>query len=119
MFLLDEQVPTFVGDALVALEPMIEVLQVGVDPSTPPKGTLDADVLTFAETTGYAVVTFDKKTMRDEAYRHVASGRQTWGVFLFPDGNNLSAGRVASELHMIWAASNSDEWIDKVEFLPY
>jgi hypothetical protein len=118
-FLLDEQMPVFIVDALLLLEPTIEVVQVGVEPGTPPKGTSDPDVLKFAEVNSYALVTFDKTTMRDEAYRHVAKGQHTWGVFLFPDGHQLTAGKIANELLLVWVASEAEEWIDTVEFLPY
>lgn len=119
MFLLDEHVPPAVGNAVAGREPAITVLGVGIDPSSPPTGTLDPDLLAFAEAERLAVVTFDKTTMPGHAARHVAGGRHTWGVFVFPDGNDLSAGRVAAELELVWGASEADEWIDRVEFLPY
>ena len=117
--LLDEHMPSFVGDAMIELEPSVNVVQVGVDPVAPPKGTLDPDVLKYAEANGLALVTFDKNTMIDDMYRHLENGRHTWGMFLFPNGNQLGAGIVADSLIFIWAATEAEEWIDKLEYLPY
>jgi hypothetical protein len=118
-FLLDEHVPASVGDAIVALEPAILFRQVGAHPDVPPKGTLDPDVLLFAERAGFTLVTFDKRTMRRHVEAHLVGGHHTWGVFVFPNGRSLSAGRVAEELLMFWTASQAEEWMDQIEFLPY
>jgi hypothetical protein len=117
-FLLDENIPAPVRNALLALAPTARVRTVGVDPDVPPKRTPDPDLLIFAEAEGFALVTFDKDTMPDHASNHLAAGRHTWGVFIFPNGNKLSAGRVASELVMIWGASQPTEWTDLIVFLP-
>jgi Domain of unknown function (DUF5615) len=118
-FLLDEQIPAPVRDAVMAAEPVIEFRQVGIDSDVPPKGTLDPDVLLFAEQERFELVTFDKRTMPDHVADHLAAGHHTWGVFLFPKGNYLSAGRIAEELVLVWAASQHDEWVDRIEKLPY
>jgi hypothetical protein len=49
---------------------------------------------------------------------HLASGKHTLGVFIFPDGNLLSPGRIADELIIVWVASQAEEWIDRIEYLP-
>ncbi|MFO0796745.1 MAG: DUF5615 family PIN-like protein [Gemmataceae bacterium] len=118
-FLLDENIPEPVVGALRRAEPSIVYFYSGTDSDTPPKGTLDPQVLAFAEEKGLALVTFDKRSMPGHVADHLAAGRHTWGVFLFPNGNQLSAGRVAEELVMVWAASTKDEWIDRFENLPY
>ena len=117
-FLLDEHMPTFIKDAVLARESSVDIVQIGVDPGMPPKGTLDPEVLLFAESNAFAVVTFDKQTMPDFAHQHVAIGRHTWGVFVFPNGNDLSARTIADELMTIWGASEAHEWIDQVKYLP-
>ena len=37
---------------------------------------------------------------------------------LFPKGNYLSAGRIAEELVLVWATSEQDEWVDRIQNLP-
>jgi hypothetical protein len=117
-FLVDEGVPAAVANAVLALEPAVRLRVVGTSPDVPPKGTPDPALLVFAEDEGFAIVTFDKDTMPGHAADHTAAGRYTSGVFVFPRGNDLSAGRVADELVMIWGASAADEWTDLTVFLP-
>jgi hypothetical protein len=95
------------------------MIHVGIDPAAPPKGTPDSELLKFAEDNGLALVTFDKETMPLHVADHIATGRHTRGVFIFPNGNALSAGRIAEELILVWATSESEEWTDRIEFLPY
>ena len=118
-FLLDEDMPAVVGDTVLAREPSIVVHHVGESPDFPPEGTLDPQILIFAEVTWMAVVTFDKRTMRDHAIAHIESGRHTWGVFVFPKGHDLSPGRIAEELEAVWGASEAEEWMDQVVYLPF
>lgn len=117
--LLDENIPGPVVHALRQLEPPMAVRFSGHEPGLPPKGTPDPDLLVFAEQNGYALVTFDINTMPGHVADHLAAGRHTRGVFVFPTGNSLSAGNVAQELAMVCGASDADEWIDRMEFLPY
>jgi len=118
-FLLDENIPSSVLDAVRRSEPLLTVLHSGHEPGTPESGTLDPDILTFAEEHHLAVVTFDKRTMSIHEAAHRAAGHHTWGVFIFPNGNSLSPGRIAFELRMVWGASDAEEWIDRIENLPY
>ena len=117
-FLLDEGMPHAISNALRALEPEIEHEQVGRGPNSLPKSTRDPDIILFAEIEKRAIVTFDKETMIKHAANHIRIGQHTWGVFVFPHGHHLYAGQIAEELHIIWAASIADEWIDQVVFLP-
>lgn len=103
---------------MLSLMPTAHLRTVGVDPDVPPKRTTDPELLRFAETEEFAIVTFDKDTMPGHAAAHVAAGRRTWGVFVFPNGFNLTAGFVAAELQTIYEASQADEWLDITEFLP-
>lgn len=117
-YLFDEHVPASAANAVLGLESSIKLRIVGIDPDVPPKRTPDPDLLAFAETEAFALVTFDKETMPGYADDHIASGRHTYGVFVFPNGNYLNAGLIADELRMIWKASDADEWIDRIVFLP-
>ena len=117
-FLLDENIPPSVAEAIRHGEPLISILHSGHDADAPHGGTLDPDILVFAEENRLALVTFDKRTMPVHEAAHLDAGWQTWGVFLFPNGNLLSPGRIAFELRMIWGASDADEWIDRLVYLP-
>jgi len=117
-FLLDEQMPQSVLNAVLSLEPSIQIWQVGTDPFVPTKGTLDPGLLFFAEKERLALVTYDKTTMPGHTANHLAAGHHTYGVFILPNGFSLSAGRVADELMIMWVGSQADEWIDQIVYLP-
>jgi hypothetical protein len=118
-FLLDENIPPAVAEAIRIADPAITLLQVGHEPDAPVKGTLDPELLVFAENHGLTLVTFDKRSMTGHVVNHLVVDRHTWGVLIFPKGNQLSAGKVAEELLIIWACSQKEEWIDQIVFLPY
>ena len=101
-FLLDEHLPLALVNAILATEPTVDVTCVG-QPGGPPKQTPDPVMIEVAEREGRAIVTFDKKTMPGHAAAHVASGRHTFGVFVFTD-DHVSPGRMAHELLLIWSA---------------
>jgi hypothetical protein len=115
-YLLDEHVPPAVFKALLDAEPTIRMLAVG-QPGAPPKRTPDPELLVFAETEHMALVTNDRRTMIQHAADHLASGRHTYGVFLY-SLYEMSAGSLAEDLLIIWSGSPADEWIDQIVFLP-
>jgi hypothetical protein len=115
-FLLDKCVPSFLAQHLAGQEPMLDVIFVGGG-AAPPKGTLDPDLLMFAESSGRAIITKDRNTMPGHAANHVASGRHTWGVFLLrPD---FAVPDYANSIILLWAASEAEEWIDSIEWIPF
>jgi hypothetical protein len=116
-FLLDEHLSPTVQNAIRGVEPNIKVRLIGVDTDVPPKGTLDPEVLMFAEANRFTLVTFDKRTMPGHVSVHNISGRHTWGVLIFPNGRKLSPGFIAKELIMVWGTSQPDDWIDRIENL--
>jgi len=116
-FLLDEHVPPAVLNAVVGDEPSIAIMRVG-QPGVPPKRTPDPQLLEFAEANQMAVFTFDKSTMGVHAAAHSASGRQTFGVFIWTD-EMLGVRAAAEEIVLLWSASDAEEWIDQIVYLPF
>jgi hypothetical protein len=117
-FLFDENIPWRYLQGLRSREPAIDVRQVGNEPDAPAKQTSDLDVLIFAEREGYTIVTFDLETFPRHAREHIESGRNHPGVFGVPKRHEMSVTELVDEIIMIWAASEPNEWLNKVEFLP-
>ncbi len=117
-FLLDNHVTPDIRDAVHKAHPEVEIRAVGTDDDAPADNTPDPVLLKYATDNGLTVVTFDVNTMPRHAFARVARGVTTCGVFVFPHGQTLSPGSIAYELEMIWGASTTEEWLNRVEFVP-
>jgi hypothetical protein len=115
-FLCDECVSGTLIGALRHQEPGIDLLYSG-EPGAPPRGTLDSDVLIAAETLGRLLLTNDRQTMPGHLVAHFAAGRHTHGVILMRHGFSLA--RYLYEIRVTWHATDADEWIDQMVYLPY
>jgi len=113
-FLADEDLRMEIVHAARRLEPALEILVVG---EVAPKGIDDSAILDFAFRERLIVVSHDVSTLRPEAERRVRDGRGIAGVLLAPQ-RSLSRA-VAESLMLIWAASDAEEWIDRIEFIPF
>jgi hypothetical protein len=115
-YLCDEMVPEQLMDALIQREPAIEIFIVGQE-MAPPKGTLDPEVLLFAEKEKLGLITLDKRSMAGHVADHLAAGHHTWGVFNLR--REFPILRYVEELVLIWSASDAEYWIDRIEWLPW
>ena len=115
-YLIDEQLPDWLREALWRLEPGILVSRVG-DPDAPARQTSDADVLEWAEIHEFAVLTIDTNTLIDAANMRTLSGKNTFGVFIQRKG--FSIGRVAVDLHRVWSVTEAAEWRNRIEYVPF
>jgi hypothetical protein len=78
-------------------------------------GLTDLEVLTLASEQGRILVTHDKRTMPLH-FAIFIKGTQSPGVLVLPQ--SLSVARVADDLLLIAAATQSDEWLNRIVFLP-
>jgi hypothetical protein len=115
-FLLDENLSPRLIRALHRLNPAIDVLRVGQD-GAPPLGTADPDLLRHLEITQLLLVTDNRTSMPEHLQEYWAQGGHLWGLVWIRPGTSL--GRLAQELHLIWDASEAEEWLDRVEWVPF
>jgi hypothetical protein len=115
-FLGDEHIRHSLADAVWHREPVMEFLFVG-QAGAPPLSTPDPELLVFAETHKYSLLSSDKKTMPEHVTAHLGAGRHTWGVFLIRPGTNWAA--LIDDLILIWSASTAEDWQDRLERLPW
>jgi len=78
-------------------------------------GLPDPDVLHKAADLGRTLISHDRKTMPTHLTRFLDS-RSSPGLIIVPQ--DLDIGLAIEDLLLIWAASDAEEWTDKVEFLP-
>ncbi len=114
-FLLDENLPLRLKTALIRLEPTIDVLRVG-DPNAPGLGTLDPELLLFLAATQRMLVTNNRVSMPAHIDAHWSQGNRLWGLLWIRPGTPLI--RLAQELQLVWVASEAEEWLDRVGWIP-
>jgi hypothetical protein len=71
-------------------------------------GASDSDVLEFAHSNGWLLVSHDVNTMKAAAEARVAAGAGMGGLFLVPQSRPTRT--IAESLTLIWAASQAEEW---------
>lgn len=114
-FLLDEHVPHAVRDQLLRLDSSMDILVIG-GPLAPTKGTLDEEILSWIEATGYILVSSNRRTIPAHARNHFEEERHIPGIILLRRGIGL--GEIIEQLHLLWAASDADEFRDRILYLP-
>ncbi len=75
------------------------------------EGVKDPEVLAIAAQQGRILVSHDRKTMPSEFAAFIASN-QSSGVIIV--SRRLSIETVIEELLLIWAASSSEEWVNRI-----
>jgi hypothetical protein len=113
-FLFDEDFNPAVVMGLRLLEPSIDILDVK---TAGLRGTKDIALLELACSQGRVLISHDKQTMARHFFERLANGKESPGLFLFPQDCPL--GEIIDELLMVWAASTAEEWRNRLEFLPY
>lgn len=114
-FLLDENVEWVILRRLRRQYPNIHVLAVG-EPNSPPLQTKDPALLDWIETNHYILVTWDRRSMPQHIADHYDKGGQLPGVFLLRRGASFFA--IVEALHLIWEASEAEEYQNVILYLP-
>ncbi len=114
--LLDENLSPRLQIALRRLDPAIDVLRVG-DKDAPAFGTPDPDVLRFLQGAQRLFVTENRASMPGHIRDHVAAGGHHWGVLRVRPRTTL--WRLAEDLHLVWEASEAEEWQDLLLWFPF
>ena len=78
-------------------------------------GRRDPDVLAFAAREGRVLVTHDHQTMPRHFGEFIAVSASP-GVLLIPQ--HLSIAAAVEDLLLIWSATEADEWINRIRYLP-
>jgi hypothetical protein len=115
-YLFDEHMTPRLKAALLRLDPSIAVASIG-DLDMPPLGTQDPDILRFVEQHQQVLVAQDYRTMSGHAADHLAGGGQHWGIFLVRPGAGI--GETAVALYELWACTGAEEWINRIEWIPF
>lgn len=114
-YLMDENVAPVYQIQLLRQEPDLIVLAVG-DEGTPPKGTLDPEILIWCEDRGFILVTNNRTSMPPHLTDHINQGRHVPGIFIL--NPNMGIGETIEELILIAGMSDDDEYQGTIKYLP-
>ncbi len=114
-FLLDENLDPSIRVALRQRSSEIVVWMVG-DPGAPKKGTSDPDILLWCEAGNFSLVTNNRVSMPIHLRDHLASDRHIPGLFILRRYMRLRD--VVDALELIWGASEAEEYLDLMRYLP-
>jgi hypothetical protein len=78
-------------------------------------GLPDIEVLSIAAEAGRSLVSHDRRTMPSHFARFLAT-RTSPGLIIVDQ--DLDIGRRIDELLLIWAATDLEEWKDKIGYVP-
>ncbi|MDY7015879.1 MAG: DUF5615 family PIN-like protein [Cyanobacteriota bacterium] len=114
-YLIDENVTPIYTTQLRRKRPDIVVWAVG-EIGTPPKSTLDPEILVWCEERSFILVTNNRRSMPVHLADHLMKGGHIPGIFILnPD---LSIGQNIEELILIADCSFEDEYQDQIIHLP-
>lgn len=118
-FVLDEHFQVQLYDAILRHNMQgglpIDVEQVG-GPADLPSGTLDPDLLIWAERNGRIIVTRDVTTLPADFHAHLVAGRHSPGVFEVRPSASL--GEIVSYLELATHAADPSDFADIITFIP-
>ena len=118
-FLLDEHLRGPLWTAIqrhnLSSELRLDVVRVG-DAADLGLGTLDGDLLQWAERERRILVTEDKRTMPQHLAEHLMAGHQSPGVFVVRAG--CSWAEILEALVLVACAGEPPDYADAVTFLP-
>jgi hypothetical protein len=115
-FLFDADVSHHIVAYLRSAEPTMDILVVG-EAGTPPRQTPDPGVYRAAVDSGRTLVSADKKTMVGTVSGDLAAGGHNSGAIFIRSG--FSVAKCASDIHLIWFCETTDDWIDRIDYIPY
>jgi len=111
-FLADVNLSAAIVEAVLRLEPSIDFRSHRI---AGPDRKADPEVLRIAAGSGRLLVTHDQNTMPAHFRRFVLQ-QNSPGIIVIPQ--RMRVKFVAEDLLLMWAASDPDEWENRVIYLP-
>ena len=113
-FLADADLNKAIVSGVLRREPSLDFLTAHVAARL--RRMTDPEVLALAAEQHRVLVSHDVGTMPAHFRRFRNAGKKGFGMFLIPQ--SLDVGTAIDDLLLIWLASESSEWEDRLEWLP-
>jgi Domain of unknown function (DUF5615) len=114
-FLLDENMPHALREALRRVEPAVDVRVMG-EAGCPPLETEDRELLAWIEQENRILVSRNRRTMPQHFATHLEAGGHVPGILMVSE--DFSMAELVDDLLLIWSASEAGEWRDQLIYLP-
>ena len=114
-YLIDENLDPLYKAQLLLKKPGLVVYSIG-DPGTPPKGTLDPEILCWCEENDFILVTNNRKSMPAHLAVHLSQEGHIPGIITL--NLEMGIGDTVEELILIAEVGNPNEYKDRIEYLP-
>ena len=114
-FLIDENISPQYRTQLLNHEPSLTVLVIG-DEDAPPKSTPDPEILEWCEQHQFTLITNNRESMPQHLSDHLSAGHHVPGIFTI--NLEVPMGKIIEELLLIAGASDEDEYIDRITYIP-
>lgn len=114
-FLIDENITPEYRTQLLRHEPSPKVLAVG-DEGAPPKSTPDPEILVWCEQNQFNLITNNRESMPQHLSDHLLAGNHVPGIFTIK--RRVPMRLIIEELLLIVGASDEDEYIDQITYIP-
>jgi predicted nuclease of predicted toxin-antitoxin system len=115
-FLLDENLSPHLKTWLLNYDAAIDVVRVG-DEGAPPLGTLDPDILRYAEQSQRILVTNNRESIPSHVADHWLTGGQHWGILHVR--TRATTAQIIDALYEVWAISEAEEWHNIEDWIPF
>lgn len=115
-YLIDENVNPLYPKQIRTKEPSIVIKVIGEE-ETPPRGTLDPEILDYCEENNFVLVTNNRTSMPVHLLDHIDKRHHIPGIFIL--NPNLSVGDNLEELILAALASEDNEYQDRIIYLPF
>ena len=114
-FLIDENISPEYRTQLLRHEPSLTVLVIG-DEGAPARSTLDPDILEWCEQNQFSLITNNRESMPQHLSDHRKKGGHVPAIFTI--NLEVPMGKIIEELLLIAGASDKDEYINEIKYLP-
>lgn len=114
-YLVDENLPPVYQNQLLLRKPDLVVWAIG-DPGTPPKGTLDPDILQWCEQRQFILVTNNRRSMPIHLIEHLNENKHIPGIFVLRP--KATVKQILDDLILIAEVDALNDFCDRIVYIP-
>jgi hypothetical protein len=114
-YLIDENLPSLYEDQLKRYFPELRVLMIG-NPNTPPRGTLDPEILLWCEYYNFILVTNNRRSMPIHLAEHLAQNHHIPGIFVLR--RKFTIGEIINDLILIAQVGEAKDYKNRITHIP-